>query len=202
MSTESDQEATIALKYLEIARAEILERLKLSNQFLIAYLGGISILLGWFFAARDTANHGMLPQQVLPAVAAVVSFLAFSLTWVLSENERMIELLARYQRDQLVQSLPSPPMWEGSLVLSLEKPHIGAMAVHALIINAPNIVMIGASLLHPTQLSACLRWIYTSSAIVLSVSSILISANMILRRRELRSESSPSKTQERIEPKQ
>jgi hypothetical protein len=186
MSTEREPEVTIALKYLELARAEILERLKLSNQFLIVYLGGISALLGWFYTAKDSTAHHVPPQYVLPVVAGVVSFLAFSLSWVLSENEKMVELLATYQKQQLRPILPWPPMWEGSRVLGKEKPHLGAMFVHALIINAPNIVLIGAYLLLPAQLLGCLRWITIAPALALSLFSILISFNMIRRRAEHR----------------
>jgi hypothetical protein len=201
MSTEPESEVTIALKYLELARAEILERLKLSNQFLIVYLGGISALLGWFYTAKDSTAHHFQPQYVLPVVAGVVSFLAFSLSWVLSENEMMIELLATYQRQELRPILPWPPMWEGSQVLATEKPHLGAMFVYALIINAPNIVLIGAYFLPPAQWSGCRMWITIAPALALSLFSILISFNMIRRRAEHRRHSAPPLNQGRTEPK-
>ena len=187
ISKTCDRECTIALKYLEIARSEILERLKLSNQFLIVYLGGISALLGWIFATRASSTDGIVPLHVLPAVATGLSFLAFSLTWVLNENEDMIERLAKYQTQELGKVLrrySSSPMWENSKFLRGEQPSEGAMSAHFLIINAPNIVLILASILFPsasTQLSYW-RWFFIVVAIGLSYLSCLKSIRMIQRR--------------------
>jgi hypothetical protein len=182
-SKVSDQENAIALKYLELSRAEILERLKLSNQFLIVYLGGISALLGWLFTAN---GPGLVLQNVLPAVATGLSFLAFSLSWILSENERMVELLARYQIEQLgkwFHRSSSLPLWEGSVLLKEERSSTGAMLVHGFVINAPNIALTFAAAVLPSpSLPEHRRMAFIGIAIVLSCVSCWISLRMIRRR--------------------
>jgi hypothetical protein len=189
-SRVSDQENAIGLKYLELSRAEILERLKLSNQFLIVYLGGISALVGWLFTAKDPTKEGIVPQNVLPAVATGLSFLAFSLSWILSENERMVELLAKYQIVELGKCFhrsSSLPLWEESLLLKQERPSTGAMLVHLIMINAPNITLtIAAAMLPAPGLSEHLRIALIAIAIVLSCFSCWISFRMIRRRTDHR----------------
>jgi hypothetical protein len=182
----SSEDTTIALKYLELSRAEILERLKLSNQFLIVYLGGVSALLGWLFTAKDPSRDGIVLQNVLPAVATGLSFLAFSLSWILSENEKMIEFHAKYQIEQLGKWLhrsSSVPLWEESPRLKEERPSTGAMLVHLLIINAPNIALtIVAAFLPSPALSKCWRIAFIAMAMVLSCASCGISLRMIRSR--------------------
>ena len=184
------QDNTIALKYLELSRAEILERLKLSNQFLIVYLGGVSALLGWLFTAKDPTRNGIVLQDGLPAVAAGLSFLAFSLSWILSENEKMIEFLAKYQIEQLGKWLhlsSTLPLWEESPQLKEERPSTGAMLVHLLIINAPNIALtIVAAFIPSPPLPGCWRIAFIAMAILLSCASCGISISMILRRKRHR----------------
>jgi hypothetical protein len=177
----------IALKYLELSRAEILERLKLSNQFLIVYLGGISALLGWLFTAKDLTSGGIVPQNVLPAVAAGFSFLAFSVSWILSENEAMIELHAKYQMENLgdwLYQVSSLHLWEETARLKSERPSTGAMLVHVLMINAPNSALtVAAAVLPSPQLpNDWLRIALIALSIVLTVFSFVISIRMINRR--------------------
>ena len=181
----------IALKYLELSRAEILERLKLSNQFLIVYLGGISALLGWLFTAKDLTSGGIVPQNVLPAVAAGFSFLAFSVSWILSENEGMIELHAKYQIEQLgkwLHQVSSLILWEETGRLKSERPSTGAMLAHVLMINAPNSALtVAAAVLPSPQLpNDCLRIGLIALSIVLTVLSFVVSIRMINRRTDHR----------------
>ncbi|HEX4320802.1 MAG TPA: hypothetical protein VHZ52_07865 [Acidobacteriaceae bacterium] len=182
-----DRVDAIALKYLELSRAEILERLKLSNQFLIVYLGGISALLGWLFTAKDPMAGGIVPQNVLPAVAAGFSFLACSVSWILSENEAMIELHAKYQMEQLgkwLYQVSSLLLWEETSHLRNERPSTGAMLAHVLMINAPNIALtIAAAFLPSPQLPGyCLRMALIALSFVLTAASVVISIRMIRRR--------------------
>lgn len=185
MAETNAEENLVALKYLELARGEILERLKLSNQFLIVYLGGISALIGWLFSGNSSAQSSISPRDALPAVALGLSFLACSLSWILNENERMIEGLAKYQTEALKKWANQFPflMWEGSEQLSKEVPRYGAMMAHTVIINLPSGVVILCSIIFPGPKWNPSLWVsFLVGASIITCLSCWVSFNMIHRR--------------------
>jgi hypothetical protein len=134
----SDSNANaIALKYLDLARSEILERQKLGYQILIAYTGAVGVIGAWMYGKLPAVPASQVPvggvaigqvvgSQIAASqlsigpvpIALVVAFLAFVASWIIYDNELMITALAKYQRkamaDYFERVLPDIKLWEGS----------------------------------------------------------------------------------------
>jgi hypothetical protein len=121
-------EQDLALKFLELARQEILEKVQFVNQTLGAYLLGISAVVSWFYqTVQRPAAPPALPlspaDQAIDAVslALLLAYLALGVNWIIHHNERMVAALARYQSEELKDALGSSvPMWERSEALRSE----------------------------------------------------------------------------------
>ncbi len=115
----------VALKYLELARGEILEKAKVVNQTLGAYLAGSAALASWFYqAVYKPVGEGVSAATDAEKAAATIglavllSYLSVAVNWIIYHNERIIAALALYQRDSLSLVLADdPPMWERSAAL-------------------------------------------------------------------------------------
>jgi hypothetical protein len=126
MTISNEKQVDVALKYLELARAEILYRVKSSNDTLIVYAGAVGAIAAWAYKSYHDAQPGSLPNgpalSIPPSLLSaglVVSFLALVASWIVFHNERMVKSLAEYQRDELSSHLDaagSKP-WECSLSL-------------------------------------------------------------------------------------
>ena len=139
--------AEVALKYLDLARGEILEKVKFVNQTLGAYLLGTAAVGSWFYQSiHRTAAGQAMSDTVEKASAAIglafiLSYLALGVNWIIHHNERMVTALAEYQRDELSKYLPNvPAMWERSIALHKGDDPGAArrtMAVEELIVLGP-----------------------------------------------------------------
>jgi hypothetical protein len=104
----------IALKYLELARSEILQRQRLGDQILIVYIGAVGAIGAWVYSKGPSAlaGGGLIP------IGVVVAFLAFGASWIIYDNEHIINALARYQKRTLRKhfnhALPNIELWESS----------------------------------------------------------------------------------------
>jgi hypothetical protein len=113
---EGSEEA--ALKYLELARNEILEKVRFVNQTLAAYLLGVSALSSWIYQTISRTNPPMDPAEkavVILGFALLLAYVSLGANWLIHHNERVVSALAIYQRDELVRYLPGgPKSWENS----------------------------------------------------------------------------------------
>jgi len=100
----------IALKSLELARSEILERIKLGYQTLIVYAASVGGIGAWWLGKTEV-------QAKVP-IGVIVGFLAVVASWMTYDNEHMIKTLARYQRETLSghfkTALSELKLWESS----------------------------------------------------------------------------------------
>lgn len=120
----TDQQHDLALKYMEMARAEILDKVGFVNKTLGGYLLGTSAIASWFYQiykpAPEVGAAAVPGHEELIAVglAVVLSYLALGVSWIINHNERMVTALALYQRYDLLPVLgETPPMWEASKFL-------------------------------------------------------------------------------------
>jgi hypothetical protein len=126
MTIPQEKKVDVALKYLELARAEILYRVKSSNDTLTVYAGAVGAISAWVYKSYHDLQPGNLsndPGLSIPpltlSAGLVVSFLALVASWIVFHNERMIASLAKYQRDELnsqLRAAGSTP-WECSISL-------------------------------------------------------------------------------------
>jgi hypothetical protein len=193
----------VALKYLDIARAEILDRMKVSNQTLIVYVGGVGAIAGWMYQATiGSKEHANMRTLAFPT-GVVVAFLALAATWIIFHNERMVNALARYQKKDLAPYFKSvaPRMvpWESSDALHDTDKGLAivmTIVVQAILVIGPSLVSLGTMLYfiaHPSALplpalETRLEW----PCIVLTASftglDILFTGLTIWQRHKLRKE--------------
>jgi hypothetical protein len=109
MTISDEKKVDIALKYLDLARAEILYRIKSSNDTLIAYAGASGAIVAWLYKANsdiqgqaswDAVSLNRFSELLFPA-GVVISFLSLVASWIVFHNERMVTALANYQRNEL-----------------------------------------------------------------------------------------------------
>jgi hypothetical protein len=116
-----NDKAGVALKYLELARAEILEKGRFINQTLGAYLLGSSALASWFYQSAykpATPTTDTEKASAAIALALMLSYLALGVNWIIHHNERIVTALALYQRKDLWSVLAISPPCGSGLVLS------------------------------------------------------------------------------------
>ncbi len=142
----------IALKYLELARNEILQRQRLGDQILIVYIGAVGAIGTWVYSPKGPsalAGGGLIP------IGVVVAFLAFGASWIIYDNEHIINALARYQKRTLAKhfnhALPNIELWESSKELAE-----AANRRHSVRHN----VIHGALLVLPGLVGLWLQWEY------------------------------------------
>jgi hypothetical protein len=112
-----------ALKYLDLARNEILEKVRFVNQTLGAYLLGVSSVVAWVYnkstPATASSAHATPHSELAVGLAAVLAYLALGVNWIIHHNETMISALALYQKKDLGPTLTcNPKIWEVSETLS------------------------------------------------------------------------------------
>jgi len=120
----------IVLKYLELARTELLERIKFGYQTLIVYAGGVGAVAAWAYPSQQTSSsndlHTFAANSRLEPVSVIIAFLAAVTTWIIHHNEYMVNALARYQVDSLsaylMTVLPEARPWELSAELQVDTP--------------------------------------------------------------------------------
>jgi predicted permease len=146
-----DDKAEVALKYLDLARGEILERTKFVNQTLGSYLLGSAALASWFFQTvykpvGESVSFASGPAKAPAAIgfALMIAYLALAANWIIHHNERIVAALARYQSENLSPILKDdPPMWERSDALKIGDSRTDALRtvfVEELIVLSPPVV--------------------------------------------------------------
>jgi MFS family permease len=145
--SDDSSELELKLKYLELARDEILYRIKSANDTLIIYSGAIGAIAAWFSKLYTDLPQ---PRQISPdldfvlfRIGVLVSFLSLCASWIINHNERMVHALAKYQREELGLNAPSQPLlWESSKSLQKGDPQfvsIISIFVYAGLIVGPSI---------------------------------------------------------------
>lgn len=107
--SSNSRRLTAALEFMRLARSEIQDRSRFTNQLLPAYLTSVAALLTWL-SQRNLPLYLPLPLSSLLSVAGAY------ITFLFNGNEGMIGALAKYQIEQLSPVLddvaPSVPLWE------------------------------------------------------------------------------------------
>jgi len=192
-----DGKAALGLKYLELARGEILERTKFVNQTLGSYLLGTAALASWFYqAVYKPAEQGALaPAGLKQASAAVgfalmLSYLSLAVNWIIHHNERIVAALARFQRDNLSSVLgDDPPMWERSDALKSGDglSHArGTFAIEELIVLGPPVAALIFALLQ-VRFTDWRADLWLAAALVANLLSLKVGIEMYRIKRALRS---------------
>lgn len=160
----------IALKYLELARNEILERIKVRYQTLTAYAGAVGAIGAWVYSkGPSVAGEGGL---------VVIAFLAVAASSILCDNEQVINALARYQLYALSKhfkpALPKIPLWELSEELGASFDKVVGGSLHNWI--QASVVVLPAAIasyllqsLHAAWTWDVLAWSCTFFAFILSL---------------------------------
>jgi hypothetical protein len=183
----------IALKYLELARAEILEKGRFINQTLGAYLLGSSALASWFYqSAYKPATPTTDAEKASAAIglALMLSYLALGVNWIIHHNERIVTALALYQRKDLCSVLGDDPlMWEKSSSLEDEDSLFHAfftVAIEELIVLGPPLAafVFASQQFHVAAWQPAHWWL--SGAIAGNVASIVIGVLMFRAKYKLR----------------
>ena len=200
---ESDKrQDEFALKYLDMARSEILDRMKLSNQTLTVYVGAVGAIAAWMYQASIGSEHLANLRALAFPTGVVVAFLALAATWIIFHNERMVNALALYQKKELAEYLtevaPRVTPWEASKALHCSDGGFGILItilVQGILVIGPNLVFLGAMrylIGHPeapptfeTPLERPAIWLTGGLTMV----AIFLTCLTILDRRKLRHES-------------
>ncbi len=117
-------ESEAALKYLDLARGEILEKVRFVNQTLAGYLLGVAALASWAYQViykhtkEDLAVVDPEKTIILIGFALLLAYVALGANWLIHNNERVVAALAIFQREELAPHLPKAPVvWEDSETL-------------------------------------------------------------------------------------
>jgi hypothetical protein len=189
--------ADIALKYIDMARNEILEKVRFVNQTLGAYVLGSSAVSSWFYQSvyRPTSSGALAATEAEKSSAAIglalmLSYLALGVIWIIHHNERMVTALAFYQRDELHGALKhGPPMWERSESLGKYDSPLHArltILVEELIVLAPPLA---AAVYASSELSKAIWWprhVWFPAALVANTLNVWIAIQMFKSRGRLR----------------
>jgi hypothetical protein len=197
-----NDKAEVALKYLELAREEILEKARFVNQTLGAYLLGSSALASWFYqSAYKPATPNLASttdaEKASAAIglALMLSYLALGVNWIIHHNERIVTALALYQRKDLCSVLgDDPPMWERARSLKDEDSLIHAfftVAVEELIVLGPPLAafVFASQQFHVTAWQPAHWWLF--GAIVGNATSVGIGVLMFKTKYRLRRKTQP-----------
>jgi len=192
---------TIALRYLELARAEILERIKLRYQILIAYAGAVGAVALWAYPNQLASTSGgagvdasVVNARLVPA-GVVVAFLAVVANWINHNNERVVNGLAKYQGGELARQLHFPPgvkPWELSDELKATDPkeHVRwDVLTQGLLVPAPAVVAcVPLWAAQHSNIPAWVIWTTRVAAIVLTGVASLLGYLTFHERKKLRDE--------------
>jgi hypothetical protein len=212
MTITDEKKVDVALKYLELARAEILYRVKSSNDTLIVYAGAVGAISAWVYKSYHDLQPGSLPNDpalsIPPSTLSaglVVSFLALVASWIVFHNERMVASLAKYQRDELHSDLRvtgSTP-WERSRSLGLGDPRALSLVtsiVYGVMVVGPSAVAWYEMWSHRGSFSRPAGYLVMSA--IMSFCAVLFMLKMVMDRWELRDEIDRSKIPDGNNPKE
>ena len=191
---------TVALKYLELARAELLERIKFGYQVLIVYAGGVGAIALWAYpsqtppsVAQNGVAHPWSANARLVPIGVLVAFLAVVANWIIHHNEHMVNALARYQSGSLAEhlqrSLPDVSMWECSQELKADSTShvLWDLGTQSALVVFP--ALVGSALQWPLRdQHNWVSWTWLGVAWFLTAIAILLSVLTVRGRRELRRE--------------
>jgi hypothetical protein len=203
MTISNEKKVDVALKYLELARAEILYRVKSTNDTLIVYAGAVGAIAAWVYKSYHDPQPGSLPNgpalSIPPSTLSaglVVSFLALVASWIVFHNERMVTSLAKYQRDELNSDLDaagSTP-WERSVSLSSGDPRLLSLVTS---------VVYGAMVVGPSVVALYEMWsdrgsfpspgLYLVMSAIMSFCALVFMIMMVVDRYQLRERVDSSK---------
>jgi len=120
MSEDEKHVANVALKSLELARAEILERIRFRYQALTVYSLAVGGIFG--FVLKDGKAATQLP--IWTFILFVLSVLSLTANWTIYHNETGVNHLARFQVNELAGKLrvPRAVIWETSHSIQGDSP--------------------------------------------------------------------------------
>jgi len=201
--TQEQRKDAIALKYLELARAELLERIKVSYQTLIVYAGAVGAVAAWAYPNQVAqGGSGSInawsanPRLVPPGV--IVGFLAVVANWVIHHNEHIVNALARYQIYTLAKHLhdaafPELNLWERSRPLQADN-RIRVrwdFGIRSALVSLPAFI---GSVLQSLDQQNCESWIWLALAWILTFVSVLLGILTVRARQRLRDEAATLQT--------
>jgi hypothetical protein len=187
----------IALKYLDLARGEILEKARFVNQTLGAYLLGSSALASWFYQTiyRPASTPASSVPEAQKAAAAIglailLAYLALGVNWITHHNERIITALALYQSTDLAPVLGDlPPMWERSASLldadGLSRAFFTVLIEELIILGPPVAAFVFAA--GQRHQATWLAHACLGGALLANLASAIVGALMFQSKRKLRS---------------
>ena len=196
MPVSDDKKVDVAVKYLELARAEILYRVKSSNDTLIVYAGAVGAISAWLYKSFHDVQPGSATNDIalsfppLPLSAGlVVSFLALTASWIVFHNEKMVFALAKYQREELNKNLRETGIisWECSKSLHEGDPRLLSVftsMVYALLVVGPGATACYEMWSHHYPFSH--PWVYLVTSAVMSFGALVFMFLMVVERWKLR----------------
>jgi hypothetical protein len=102
---EKPSERELALEYYKVARAEIIERMKMREAILFAYLTAVSALLTVVLASTRQ-------RSCFCSCHCLVPLLGLGTASIIAQHHEMIGIWSKYQVFELSAVLKSPVMWE------------------------------------------------------------------------------------------
>jgi hypothetical protein len=198
MVISDDKRADIALKYLDLARAEILYRVKSSNDTLVVFAGATGAIAAWLYKTpcNPTAASGLcaadsIDNRLLFPAGCVLAFLSLAASWIISHNERMVCALAEYQRVELGTFLNQANIGFASWELSASLPKEDSRrlstftsAIYALLIVGPSVLACCLMAVHYGQGEHPI--LYLSIALIMTSGACATLWHMVVARRKLR----------------
>lgn len=190
--------ADIALRYLEMARNEISEKVQFVNKTLGAYLLGVSAIASWFYHSVYQPSSSEKLVEVTAAekssaaigLALILSYLALGVIWIIHHNERMITALAYYQRDELLGALKGgPTMWERSTSLNnADGPGHARfnIVVEELIVLLPALVAAFYAFSGFSSAPEWPKWFWVPATLIADALNLTIAVWMLVNRGRLR----------------
>jgi hypothetical protein len=95
-----DDQTAVALEIYKALRAEVVERIKLRDQILLAYMAAVAALIG--FSVKENP-----PQSLLTASMVLLPFLAIGAASAIAQHQENVTSLVRYYASTLLQYLPA-----------------------------------------------------------------------------------------------
>jgi hypothetical protein len=139
MVTQSDA----ALEHYKALRAEIIERLKMRDQVLLAYLGAVAALVG--FAAADANRFRTLYHPLM----ILMPFLALGAATCVSQHQDTITAFNEYINQDLLKQLSSPPpvFYDSSAAAHRHAPNSlwTRFVTQSVVICGPPVLLLGSA---------------------------------------------------------
>lgn len=119
-----EEQSKVALKYYESCRQETMERLKMRDQIVVAYVGAVVALFG--YASRSPTGGSadylaMLESPLFQLLPILLAFLALVASYSVAQHQEQIQALSEYYAFDLTKFLPAcgaeVTVWEKSTPL-------------------------------------------------------------------------------------